>query len=85
LPAVRTLITVPAGISGMSIRQFLLWAAAGSLVWSGEQTYVGFQLGNRYQAAAGLIDWISKGILGAIVVWYLWRVGRGHRKDRVGR
>jgi membrane protein DedA with SNARE-associated domain len=80
LPAVRTLISVPAGIGGMSIRRFLLWSAAGSLVWSGVLTYVGFQLGNRYQAAAGLIDWISKAILGAIVLWYLWRVLRGGPK-----
>lgn len=80
LPAVRTLISVPAGIGGMGIGKFLLWSAAGSLVWSGMLTYVGFQLGDRYQAATGLIDWISKGILGAIVAWYLWRVVRGRRQ-----
>lgn len=80
MPAVRTLISVPAGIGGMSLAVFLLWSSAGSLVWSGVLTYVGFQLGERYEAVTGVIDWLTKGTLAFIAAWYVWRVVRARRQ-----
>src|SRR3546814_19533585 len=35
VPAVRTLISVPAGIAGMDLRRFLFFTALGTLVWTG--------------------------------------------------
>jgi membrane protein DedA with SNARE-associated domain len=74
LPAVRTLISVPAGVTRMPIERFLLWSTIGSTVWTGVLTLAGFALGSRYATAAGAMDWITKGILTAIALWYLWRV-----------
>jgi membrane protein DedA with SNARE-associated domain len=80
MPAVRTLISVPAGISGMRLGEFLLWTVAGSLVWSGVLTFVGFQLGERYEAVSGVLDWVTKAVLAAIAIWYVRRVVRGRRQ-----
>jgi len=47
LPAIRTLISVPAGIELMPQGPFLLWTTAGSLIWVLVLTLVGMQLGSR--------------------------------------
>jgi len=47
LPAIRTLISGPAGIELMPQGPFLLWTTAGSLIWVLVLTLVGMQLGSR--------------------------------------
>jgi membrane protein DedA with SNARE-associated domain len=74
VPAVRTLISVPAGLGNMSIGQFLLYSSIGSLAWSGLLTAGGFLLENKYQQVATYVDPVSKTVLGAMLAWYLYRV-----------
>ena len=35
VPAVRTLISVPAGIAGMALGKFLAYSTFGTAIWSG--------------------------------------------------
>lgn len=74
VPAVRTLISVPAGLSNMSLGQFLLYSSIGSLAWTGLLTAAGFLLEDNYQAVAKYVDPISKTVLGALLAWYVYRV-----------
>ena len=41
IPAIRTLISVPAGLAKMSMGQFLLFSTIGSLIWTGILTGAG--------------------------------------------
>jgi len=41
IPAIRTLISVPAGLAKMPMGQFLLYSTVGSLVWTGILTGAG--------------------------------------------
>ncbi len=79
VPAVRELISIPAGIGGMNILKFTAYTFAGSLIWSVALTLVGFYLG---EAWSQVVDQISDAftIVGAVVVsvailgiflWYL--------------
>lgn len=81
MPIVRTFISLPAGIAGMSFNKFLVYTFLGSLPWSILLTYVGLKLGQNWQAVK---PWfhrldvvVALGI--AAVVIYLW----SHRKSGV--
>lgn len=74
VPAVRTLISVPAGLGNMNLGQFLLYSSIGSLAWTGLLTAAGFLLEDNYKEVAKYVDPVSKTILGAMLAWYLYRV-----------
>ena len=56
VPGIRTLISVPAGIELMPLAPFLIWTAAGSLIWTLFLTITGFYLGDGYRS---IEQWIS--------------------------
>jgi membrane protein DedA with SNARE-associated domain len=80
VPALRTLVSVPAGVAGMAWPAFLLWSAAGSALWNALLMGIGYALGNRYQEVTDVIDWITRIVLGLLVLLYLWRVVRPAKK-----
>ena len=48
LPAVRTFISLPAGLAKMNFWKFSIYTFSGSLIWSSVLTYVGVYLGNKW-------------------------------------
>lgn len=78
IPAVRTLISVPAGLAKMPLGQFLLYSGIGSLAWAGLLTAAGFLLENKYEKVATYVDPVSKVILGVMLAWYVYRVITWH-------
>ncbi len=76
LPGVRTLISVPAGFSGMAWTPFLGWTALGSLLWSALLTAAGYLMEARYEQIAQVLEPAARVVFGAIVVTYLVRVVR---------
>ena len=74
IPAIRTLISVPAGLARMSLGQFLLYSTIGSLAWTGVLTAGGFLLESNYEQIGKYIDPVSKTIFGILLAWYLYRV-----------
>lgn len=76
VPAIRTLISVPAGIMRMPMLAFLAYSAAGSLIWTGLLAAAGFTLQAQYAVVAQYLDPVSKGIVGLIIVGYLYRLVR---------
>lgn len=81
VPAVRTLISVPAGLAGMGLMPFVAWTAAGSLLWCSILTAAGFALGQKYETASGTLNIATGCTLAILVAWYLWRVATFHRRD----
>ncbi|WP_306393120.1 DedA family protein [Telluria beijingensis] len=74
IPAIRTLISVPAGLACMPMGQFLLYSTVGSLVWTGILTGAGYMLESQYERVAEYVDPVSKAILIGLLGWYLYRV-----------
>jgi len=52
IPAIRTLISVPAGIARMSLGRFLLFSAIGTVLWSGLLAAAGYVLESEYTRVA---------------------------------
>ena len=73
IPAIRTLISVPAGLAAMPFGRFLLISAAGSLLWTGLLTAAGFLLQANYESVEAWVDPVSTGVLVLAVVLYIYR------------
>ena len=56
IPLVRTLISVPAGLTRMPLPQFLAYSAAGTALWSTFLIVVGRLLGAKYEDALIYLD-----------------------------
>ena len=83
VPGIRTLISIPAGISKMPIIPFFLYSTIGTIGWVTLLTYAGYFLGKNYDTVEKYIDVITKvvvfGVLFAIasfVGYRLWKRSR---------
>ena len=85
VPAVRTLISVPAGISEMRLVPFLIYSGIGTLVWTTLLGGAGFLLESQYEQVAAWLDPVSNVVIGILVLWYVYRVATfGHRSRQTG-
>ncbi|AJA48445.1 alkaline phosphatase-like protein [Clostridium pasteurianum DSM 525 = ATCC 6013] len=60
VPLLRSLISIPAGISKMKFSSFLLLTTAGSLIWNIVLIGAGAILGDKWQQILGFLDVYSK-------------------------
>ncbi|MDT1061694.1 DedA family protein [Paracoccus sp. CPCC 101403] len=74
LPTIRTLISVPAGISHLPFWKFLIYTTFGSAIWTGGLTVAGLLLHENYALVGDYVDPVSKLIVLVVVVIYLYRV-----------
>lgn len=74
IPAIRTLISVPAGLARMPFGKFLIFTAAGSAIWTALLTFAGLLLHENYARVEGYVDPLSKLVIISVVVVYLYRV-----------
>ena len=74
IPTVRTLISIPAGLSEMLLRRFLIYSGIGTAIWTTMLALVGYALGSEYSQLEHWIDPLSIGVVVMIVAIYLWRV-----------
>lgn len=75
LPAIRTLISVPAGLARMNMPGFLALTALGSLVWCSVLTAAGYLLESQYEQVEAYVDPVSKLVVYGAIAIYLGRMG----------
>lgn len=71
VPGVRTLISLPAGISRMPLVPFLLYSTLGTLLWVGLLTYAGYVLGDNYELVDEYLGPISKIVLASLIFAFI--------------
>ena len=74
VPALRSVISAPAGIARMPVVPFLAWSVLGSAVWTALLTGLGYALEAGYDAVARWIDPVSTAVVIGAVLLYVWRV-----------
>lgn len=74
IPTVRTFISVPAGLSEMSLPKFLFYTTLGTTVWSALLAVAGYLLGSQYEQISSWMNPVSTGVVVLIVAFYLYRV-----------
>ncbi|TYQ28945.1 DedA family protein [Pseudanabaena sp. UWO311] len=84
VPGIRTLISIPAGISKMPIVPFFIYSTIGTIVWVTLLTYAGYFLGKNYKLVEDYIDVITKvvvfGVLLVIASFIGYRLWKRSRK-----
>ncbi len=76
LPAIRTYISLPAGIARMDLKKFVIYTTVGSLVWSAVLAYLGVILGKNWQILSTYFRKFDILIVGVIIIgisFYIYR------------
>lgn len=79
IPIFRSLISIPAGVERMKFWLFLLYTAAGSLIWNTALIVAGYQLGSRWDEVEKYVGAFQKLVIVFVIValawigWYLYK------------
>ncbi|PPA72443.1 DedA family protein [Jeotgalibacillus proteolyticus] len=80
VPLVRSLISIPAGMSNMPFVLFLLFTTLGTIIWNTILIIVGAKLGEQWEKISSFMDVYSYIVYGglilggaALVYWYVKR------------
>ena len=87
IPIVRSLISIPAGMSEMPMQKFLLYTILGSLIWNTVLIIVGSIVGDKWETIVGYLDNFSNIILIILVIifvvaMYYWFVIRKKKQNK---
>lgn len=83
LPAVRTFISLPAGLSEMKLWKFSLYTFVGSFIWSAFLTWMGVYLGNHWNAWEPYFRKFQIVILVLLLVGVVWYIN--HKLHIIGK
>ena len=71
VPIIRSLISIPAGMSEMPIKKFLIYTAAGSLIWNAALTIAGSIVGENWTSILDIMDKYSHIILVLLIIIFV--------------
>jgi membrane protein DedA with SNARE-associated domain len=81
VPSLRSLISVPAGVTRMPLGRFVLYTTAGSSVWNAILVGGGWMLGNQWDRVKPYLsafEWATLVLLVGGTIW--WFVGRRRQR-----
>ena len=82
VPGLRTYISLPAGFSRMPMGRFVLYSAAGTVIWTSALVLAGYWLENAFEDVEAWLGPVTNVVVVAVAAAYLWRVLRyGHRSS----
>jgi membrane protein DedA with SNARE-associated domain len=76
LPAVRTYVSLPAGIGKTRLFKFLVYTFAGSIIWNSLLTYIGIQFGRNWRNIdkySIYLDILALVVVGGFIIWLVYR------------
>lgn len=87
IPIVRSLISIPAGMSEMPMQKFLIYTILGSLIWNTVLIVIGSIVGDKWETIVGYLDNFSNVILIILVIifvvaMYYWFVIRKKKQNK---
>lgn len=83
IPVVRSLVSIPAGLTRMSPVKFFAFTGIGSLVWNTAWISAGFVLGENWEVAerfSSVIDYVVYAVLAFILIQLVIRFIKTRRK-----
>jgi membrane protein DedA with SNARE-associated domain len=88
VPGLRSVVSVPAGLSEMPLTRFIALTAAGSAMWNAALIGAGWALGNNYDKVGGVVGPVSTivtiGLVLALVTLGVWLARRRLRRRTAG-
>src|ERR671928_1536175 len=86
VPIVRSFISVPAGVVRMPLGRFLLFTAAGSLIWNSVLVSLGVAAGDFIEENLHYLDYVVVAVVVLAVAWFVYRkvTGKTQRPPSAG-
>ncbi|HCM60294.1 MAG TPA: hypothetical protein DIS74_07990 [Bacteroidales bacterium] len=82
VPAVRQLISIPAGLARMHMRTFLLYTFLGATIWNVILALVGYYAYDKREHILPYLDWIMYAVGALFVLWLAWKGYQVYKKRR---
>ncbi|SFK42234.1 DedA family protein [Geodermatophilus ruber] len=82
VPIVRSFISVPAGVVRMPFGQFVLYSAAGSLIWNSVLIGLGVAVGDIVNEYLHYMDYLLYAAVALGVGWLVWKRAKAVRRHR---
>lgn len=75
LPAIRTYVSLPAGVAKMNLRKFAVYTLIGSIIWNAVLTYIGIKLGEEWNNIRKYSDYFDAVVIIVVIVAIIayWR------------
>ena len=80
VPAIRAVISLPAGIFEMPLGKFLAYSLVGTTIWMGGLAYAGYRLGQNYELVEKYMGPGTKIVVVLVVLIYVVRLALSVRK-----
>ena len=71
MPVVRTFISLPAGVSRMNFKKFLLYTTLGALPWNFALVYLGLKAGENWDSFRPYFHIFDYVLVASIVIWVI--------------
>lgn len=68
VPAVRSLISIPAGMSHMPFWKFMLYSGVGTIIWTTFLACVGYYFGNNIELMQQIFSRVGYVIIGIVLI-----------------
>ncbi|MBF6615039.1 MAG: DedA family protein [Chloroflexi bacterium] len=68
IPGMRSIVSVPAGLSSMPYSRFVLFTAIGSALWDGALLFAGYFLGENWNKVEGWLSPLGPAVYGFIAL-----------------
>jgi membrane protein DedA with SNARE-associated domain len=84
IPGVRSIVSIPAGLSEMPFARFMVLTTVGSAIWNSLLIGIGWGLGSQYEKVAPVVGPISRVVLVAVIagtLYWIIKTAMSHRKS----
>lgn len=76
VPVLRSVVSIPAGLTHMPLGRFTLLTALGSGCWNALLIFAGYRLGERWQDVAQYVQPFSQAVIAVLVLYVAFRVAQ---------
>jgi membrane protein DedA with SNARE-associated domain len=83
LPGLRTFISLPAGITHMNLKKFILYTVVGSLPWCFVLTYIGVLMGPNWTTIESYFHYLDILVGIGVLVFFVYIIYHYHGKEHI--
>ena len=82
VPIVRSLISVPAGMSEMPMLKFIVYTICGSMIWNTVLICVGYKLSDNWKCFLSILDKYKLLVIIIFIIVFIYVIIKFYRKRR---
>lgn len=83
IPLIRSLISIPAGMSEMKMSKFLIYTLIGSIIWNFVLTLVGSIVGENWISISNMLDKYSNIVVIILIIIFVIAIAIFYKKRKV--